>query len=282
MALICILIGIIFERVSDTLEELRNFEWFDNYDRWLQNTLPGIGSQQQSSILILLLPVMFAIAIFQFWIDDKLLGLLDLIFGIATFAYCIGPKDLNRQINRYLEARESGNDTAAFTEAGNIMQTEAPADPDQQTVEVMRSILHEANDRIFSVIFWFVILGPFGALFYRLTTHTMRNTNSAIMANAARQLQAILAWAPAHLVAMGYALTGNYEGAKQEFYSKNKQNELADCNYHTLITAGQGALKDCTPDDESSCIRSARALVLRTLVVWLASIALLTLMGWMS
>jgi len=282
MALICILFGIIFDRVSDILENLRNFDWFDSYTRWVLKTLPGISSQNLSSILILLLPVMLVVMLLQIWFDGRLLGLVELSFGLVIFAFSLGPKDLNRQINRYLEARESGDEQAARTEASAIMQKESPDNLDQQTVEVMRSVLHESNDRFFAVIFWFVVLGPFGAMLYRLTSHTMRTTGNATLANAARQLQAILAWAPAHLVAMGYAITGNYEGAKKEFYGKNKQDDLYDCNYHTLITAGQGALSDCTPGEETACIRSARALVLRTLVVWLAVISILTLIGWMS
>jgi len=282
MALICILFGIIFERFSEILEKYRNFSWFDNYTRWLLKTLPGIGSQNQSSIIILLLPIMLVVAGLQVWFDDRLLGLIAVIFGAVIFAFCLGPKDLSRQIDRYLEARESGDEEAANIEARAIMQAEPPADPDQQILEVMRGILHESNDRFFAVIFWFVLLGPFGALLYRLTSHTMRSSGNATLANAARQFQAMLAWAPAHVVAMGFALTGNYEGAKQEFYGKNKQNDLSDCNYHTLITAGQGALKDCAPGEETACIRSARGLVLRTLIVWLAFISILTLMGWMS
>lgn len=282
MALICILIGIIFERSSDMLEKLRNFDWYDRYTRWLIQTLPGFSNQRQSSILILLLPVMIVAFFLQGWLGDRLFGITEMIFALTVFAFSLGPKDLNRQINRYLEARENGDTEAANTEANAIMQCEAPTDPDQQIVEVMRSILHESNDRFFAVIFWFVVLGPSGALLYRLTSHTMRTTGSATLAQAARQLQAILAWAPAHLAAMAYALTGNYEGAKQQFSNKNKQDDLADCNYHTLITAGQGALKDCTPGEETSCIRSARGLVLRALVVWLTVIATLTLMGWMS
>jgi len=282
MALLCILIGIIFERSSDMLENLRNFDWYDNYSRWLLHSLPGLTNQRQSSIVILLLPVMLVAFLLQGWLDDKLFGITQFIFSLSIFAFSLGPKDLNRQINRYLEARESGNEQAANSEANAIMQREAPTEPQQQIVEVMRSILHESNDRFFAVIFWFVVLGPAGALLYRLTSHSMRNSNSATLAKAARQLQAMLAWAPAHLVAMGFALTGNYEGAKQQFYNKNKQDDLADCNYHTLITAGQGALQDCAPGEETSCIRSARGLVLRTLVVWLSLIAILTLMGWMS
>jgi len=147
---------------------------------------------------------------------------------------------------------------------------------------VIRGILHSANDRFFSVIFWFALLGPLGALLYRLSSHSRYTSNNTTIAKAARQLQAILAWVPAHLAAMAYALTGNYEGARLEFSSKNKQEDLADCNYHTLITAGQGALKDCDPGGEATCIRAAQSLVQRSLIVWLAVISILTLMDWMA
>ncbi len=282
MALICILIAMIFERTSDLLESHRNFDWYDSYSRWLLKTLPGLTKQQNSSIVILLLPIIIFMWLLQNWMDDHLLGLVELLFGLVIFAFCLGPKDLNRQVNRYLDAREQGDADAARSAASDIMQKEAPADSDQQTVEVMRSVLHESNDRFFAIIFWFVILGPMGALMFRLASHSMRHSGSATLAMAARQLQAIMAWAPAHLVAMGFALTGSYEGAKQEFTNKNSLDDLYESNYLTLIAAGQGALKDCAPGDETACIRSARALVLRTLVVWLAFIAILTLMGWMS
>lgn len=282
MALICILIGVILERVSDLLDRYRSFDWYDGYSDWLLRTLPGLTSQQKSSIVILLLPILLITGLLQAWLNNKFMGITEFLFGLVIFAYSLGPRDLDRQITRYLDARETGDDEAAQKEASRILQKKAPTDHDQQTLDVTRGVLHESNDRFFAVIFWFVILGPLGALMYRLTSHTMRRSGNATLAMAARQLQAILAWAPAHLAAMGYALTGNYEGAREEFTGKNKQDDLYETNYQTLIAAGQGAIRDASPDDEVACIRNARALVLRTLVVWLAFIAILTLMGWMS
>ncbi len=280
MALICILFGIIFERVSDTLENLRNFDWYDRYSQWLLDALPLNSSEHPKiTLLLMLLPLLLATGVLQFWFADSLLGLIELLFGIVVFAYCLGPVDINRQVDRYLAAREQGDEDAARDQASQIMQQEAPHDPDQQTLGVMRAVLHESNDRFFAVIFWFVLLGPLGALLYRLTSHTMRTTQQPSLAMAATQLHAILAWAPAHLVAIGYALTGDYEGAKQEYSSKARHDDLREANYLTLITAGQGALKVCSPGEETACVRSARGLVLRTLVVWLAAVAILTLTG---
>lgn len=280
MALICILFGIIFERVSDTLENLRNFDWYERYSQWLLNALPlNAAEQPKATLLLMLLPLLFITGVLQFWFAGSLMGLIELLFGIVVFSYCLGPQDINRQVDRYLAARENGDEAGARHEASQIMQQDAADDPDQQTLGVMRAVLYESNDRFFAVIFWFVLLGPLGALLYRLTSHTMRTTQQPMLALAATQLQAILAWAPAHLVAIGYALTGDYEGAKQEYSSKARHADLREANYLTLITAGQGALKDCSPGEETACVRSARGLVLRTLVVWLAAVAILTLTG---
>ncbi len=269
----------LFDRISDALEPYRNFDWFDSYSRWMLKVLPGTNSAHLSSILILLFPFMLLVLQVQIWFDSRPIIVLDFIFKLVIFSFCIGPLDLNRQINRYLDAKEKGDEAAANREAQIIMSHENPTN-DQQVRGVMRAILHEANDRFFAVIFWFVLLGPFGAILYRLTSHVMYANLNAPITHSAKHFQAILAWAPAHAVAIGYALTGNYEGAKQEFYNKNKQSDLSDCNFHTLITAGLGALKNCQAGEEVSCVRSTRALVLRTLVAWLGIIAILTLLGW--
>ena len=282
MALICILIGLILERAVDGLQSWRKFHWFEQYSQWLLDHLPGLSNQGTSSIVILLLTVMLLAGLLQHLFADVFLGLFSLLFGLAVFIYCLGPGDLNREIDGFLEAWEAGDEEKTHKCASAILGKEAPNAPDQQIVEVMHAILAEPNDRFFSVIFWFVVLGPFGALLYRLTSYTMKYSSNKTLSQAAKHLQAILAWAPAHVVAVGYALTGNYEGASASFREKAKQDDLSECNYYTLLTAGLGALKDCTPGEETACIRATRGLVLRTLVVWLAVIAMLTLIGWMA
>jgi len=97
MTLICILISIIFDRSSDMLEQRRNFDWFDQYSQWLEKNLPGLHAQNQSSILILLLPVLLLVGLLQSWIDNQIYGVLDLIFGLTIFAFCLGPHDLSRR-----------------------------------------------------------------------------------------------------------------------------------------------------------------------------------------
>ncbi len=282
MALICILIGLILERTLDRVREFRKFHWFNRYSQWMIQHLPGLIEQGSSSIIILLLPLMIVVAIVQNMLDNIFFDLFSVIFGLLVFVYCLGPRDLSLDIDGFLDARENGDEEKAQQYASAIMGEESSRAPDRQIADVMHAILYQSNDRIFAVIFWFVVLGPFGAILYRLTSYTMLFSMNKTLAAAAKKLQAILAWPSAHLVSMGYALTGNYEGATAGFRDKSKPDDLSLSNYNTLTRAGLGALKDCTPGEETACIRSTRGLVLRTLVVWLAVISILTLIGWMA
>lgn len=282
MALICILLGLVLERSLDKIRNFRSFHWYNQYSRWMTKHLPGLIEQGASSIVILLVPLMILVAIVQNTFDDLFFDLFSLIFGLVTFLYCLGPRDLSLDIDGFLDARENADEAKAQQFASALMGEEASTAPDQQIVDVMHAILYQSNDRIFSVIFWFLVLGPFGAILYRLTSYTMTFSVNSTLSAAAKKLQAILAWAPAHLVAIGYALTGNYEGATAGFRDKSKPEDLSLSNYNTLTRAGLGALKDCAPGEETACIRSTRGLVLRTLVVWLAVISILTLIGWMA
>lgn len=281
MAFLCIFIGIILQRSFEQIREIRQFQYFDQYTHWMFAHLPGLRSQGASSIVIVLFPIIGTTAIIQSQLAGSLFGLFSLAFGLFIFVFCLGPEDTDRQVDAYLKAHENGDAAQCQEIASALIGEPASNATDQQINQVSRGILHQANDRIFAVIFWFVILGPMGALLFRLSSHTQAHSNSSLAA-AAKKLQAIMAWPSAHLLAMAYALTGNYEGASAGFRSKMSQEDLGQCNYHTLITAGLGALKDCAPGEETACIRSTRGLVLRSLVVWLAIIALLTLIGWIS
>ena len=73
----------------------------------------------------------------------------------------------------------------------------------------------QANNRLFAVIFWFVLIGPLGAWAYRVTDlirrravfNTSRDqeySNPAVL-NASVMIHGWLAWIPARLTAIGYA-----------------------------------------------------------------------------
>ena len=64
--------------------------------------------------------------------------------------------------------------------------------------------------------------------------------------------------------------------------SRPRESDLSLTNYDVLVTTGLGALRGQEVTDEISSIKAARDLVMRSIMVWIAVLALLTLGGWLG
>lgn len=281
MALISIILGLLFDRAFRHLHDLRDFAWFEFYTNTVIQFIRTSNGVIQI-IAVLLVPVL-VIAAIQYQLSDFLLDFPYILFSVLVFAYCLGPACLSSDVEYYLDARRLGDEDEALHYAGLLTERAASTAPDQQTSDVTRAILHVANERIFAVIFWFVVIGPTGALLYRLTTNLSKQDglNDSLTA-VAILLQAVLTWVPARMLALGYALTGHFDGALQAYRNRPYESDLALENYDVLVNTGMGALRDQEATDEISSIMSARNLVMRSILIWIAVLALMTLGGWLG
>lgn len=281
MSLITIILGLLFDRAFRHLHDLRDLSWFEYYAELVAGFMPSHNGIL-TTIAILILPLL-AVAGIQWMLHDLIFNIPALLFGILVFAYCLGPACLSSDIEYYLDARRMGDEDEALHYAAALTERAASTAPDQQTSDVTRAILHVANERIFSVIFWFVILGPIGAVLYRLVTYLGKiedmDPNTRSITNF---LQGMLSWAPARMLALGYALTGHFDGAVQAFSNRPHEPDLMLANYDVLVITGMGALRDHESTDEVSAILAARNLIMRSIMVWIAVLAVMTLGGWLG
>lgn len=281
MALISIILSLLLDRALRHMHDLRDLSWFEHYTERLNNAVK-IKSDAIKLLLILSLPLTITLII-QLLLMDALFGIPYFVFGVAALLYCLGPACLSSEIAAYLDARSLGDDDEALHYAGALTEKAASTVPDQQTNDVTRAILLVANERIFSVLFWFVLLGPFGAVVYRLLTNiSKRDDDIDSLVSYATLIQGLIAWIPAHLLAAGYALTGHFDGAFRAYQSRPHESNISLANRDLLVTTGLGALRGREVTDEISSIEAARDLVMRAITVWIAVLALLTLGGWLG
>ena len=287
MTLIAILASLLLERMLEHVQHLRRYERYHDYVVWMREHLRGERWQGRLGVVALLAPLLMVTAWLQTGLDDALFGLLGLVFAIAVLVFCLGPRDLGLELTEYRAALTANNDELATRLARGLLGTEPPEDMDAQARAVTHAVLTQANLRIFGVLFWFAILGPFGAVLYRAVAELCRHLAQTHddFAWAARRLAEILDWLPARLTAFGYALSGDFEAAVLRW----RNSSVDDAHWglsadDVLIATGTGALdldegsRDNLTWDQ--VLQSAMSLVWRTLVMWVFVIALLTLAGW--
>jgi AmpE protein len=278
MIFLIVFICCVFELIYVSFAPLRSGRWIQLWHRWLCDNFPVRKIFGGASLLVsFALPCAVLAYIFGNVFADSVL--LTLLGGTALLLFCSGPGDIAHEIEsytrRYLD--EDGNqpppDTNNFL--NNIDAIDG--DPDRP---YLRAIAIEANARLFAPIFWFSVLGPVGALLFRMSVTIARSpTLDPVDGVVAKRLYDILIWAPARLLGIGLGLGGTLGpvvGVLSRWEVKLSQSEalLGDA----AIAALETTITD-ERDQHAALINSMFSLVKRGFVVWLAILALLVVAG---
>jgi AmpE protein len=301
MKLIALLIGLIVERLATQLFHLRELRWLDRvidfgfrqvdrYANWPPLVL----------VLLLTFVLVLPVLLIGLGLGDSFHGYLYLILAVVVLFFSLGPRDIAEEVDEHCAALKSEDAERIRATAKALLEKDIPEDPVERSHEVEQAVCVQGNNRLFAVIFWFILLGPVGAWAYRVTDLIRRRavfraarddsgaSTASLVVGAAEDLHGWLAWIPARLTAIGYALAGNFDGAFTAWRTPLPRGaeELHARSEHLLARVGAGALALHPVDDETVTERSmrgamaARRLVLRSLFIWAAVVAAMTLYGW--
>jgi len=286
MTLISAILGIIADRLLTQLHAYRHYRQFLAWTGLLRARLGGDSLDNIFGVMLVLLPLWALTGLLQVWLSDALFGLPGLLFYVGVFVYCLGPRDLAVDVNTYCEVADSTDENLRMRAAGRLLGDGAIGDRDIRERQVTRAVLTEANDRLFAVLFWFVLLGPTGAVMYRSVAVLYREYREpGGFGEAVDWAYSVLVWLPARLLALGYALSGHFDAAIEGWRSAHREMPRGSGgSLDVLAATGEGALGLSGEDDViegvASPVRAAMRLVWRTLTIWLVALSLLTLAGW--
>lgn len=302
MTLLALLIGLAVERLATRLFHLRRLPWLDRlidfgFDQFrrLQNW-PAL-------IPVVLLALLLALPVFLvlFSLQGALYGVANLVLAVVVLFFSLGPTDIGEQVDEYCRAIEAEDEERILNTSKALIETDILTDPVERIQKVEESVCIQANNRLFAVIFWFVLFGPYGPLgawAYRVTDLIRRRAvfnhardDADVAANiveATEMLHGWLAWIPARLTAIGYAMAGSFEGALHAWRTSGDRKDLPLHAHSESLLARVGVGAMSLPDVEGESIsergvrgaRAANGLVFRLLFIWAAVIAAMTLYGW--
>ncbi|RLQ23755.1 hypothetical protein DWB85_00960 [Seongchinamella sediminis] len=278
MTFLALIIAIVLERLTPLEDWLLHDGW---YRRW-QGQLRSLGLDGAALVLVaVLLPVIVA-ALVLAELRPLLFGLAWIAAAVVILLYSLGRSNLGAQQERYRSQCRRGDFEAAWLAASteyDWFRTEAQLDARSMHQRAQQGFLYQAYQRWFAVLFYFLVLGPVGALAYRLI-HLSCN------GDAERQrLLFYVDWVPVRLLAAAFTLTGNFVASADELWEVLRAARMPSTDVlYTVAIAATG--EDGVPQEEGelSGQRAAAqnetfaALVRRASVCWVAVIAALVVL----
>ncbi len=300
MKLLALLIGLLIERLATHLFHWRDLRWLDHIiDRGIRLASKLSSWPAIVPALVLAFLLVAPILLVRIFIGNEFGGVPYFVLAIIVLFFSLGPKDIGEEVDDYCSALEADDEQRIIEAAAALLEAEVPDDTEERIRRVEGAVCIEANNRLFAVIFWFVLLGPVGAWFYRVADLIRRravflaaqsaDTEDTIelQREAVENLHGLLAWIPARLTAAVYGMAGSFDGARSAWKTVDSDAllTLSEHSERLLARVGTGALlleTEAGETDSERGIRGATAangLVFRSFVIWAAVIAIMTLHG---
>jgi adenosylcobinamide-phosphate synthase len=229
-------------------------------------------------------------------------GVLALGWNIAVLYIALGFRQFSHFYNDVMLALTAGDLTRA-REILTLWRGESASELSASDIAriAIELGLIRSHRHVFGVMAWFIVLGPVGAIAYRLAALLADRWGGAQNADAfgafATRAFEVIDWLPVRLTAFSFAMTGNFTGAvecwrEQAVTWRSRQQGI-------LLAAAAGALGvklgGVLPeaggvvyrpqlgegdDADVDYMQAAVGLIWRALVLWLFLILLATIANW--
>jgi AmpE protein len=293
LTLIAVVLALVLGHVAPGLTGVRRYGWFVAWLQWLGRLFGGQSAWQGRFGLLLGvgLPVLL-IAALQWALDDHFYGLPLFAYALAVLVYTWGPRDLDLDVDAVIEARDADARRVAaaalYPEGGDVL-IEGPS--------LVEAVFRCALWRWFGVLFWFLLLGPAGAILYRLVSLSAqgeaRRALPPAQSDAARLFVAVLNWPVAHLMTFGLALAANFDGVLAAWRDWHAQGGLRLDTGFLGAAARASVVCELAEEDAYAIdgpaqapalleLRDAMSLVWRVLLLWLAVLAIFVVAGFVN
>lgn len=269
--------------------------WFDTWQAWLishAHRLPAFMRNWSGTLplLALLLPVLPPAALL--WLaEGRLFGLLSLGLHVLILIYCFTRFNLLALIDDYLACwREGSYETAYLRTVEQAPDAFSTRLHDYAVMhqQFMDYVLVVSLRRLFAVLFWYIVLGPLGALLYFLLQQMLASDvliEDRADDRAWQRFLSVTEWVPARLLALAFALAGDFVAGFQRLREHLLDNLQPGHNMALLNTCAVAAIgrPDSDVHDAEFSIQALwrlealRDLVLRSQIVWVIAVAMIIL-----
>ena len=305
MAFFSVLAAVALEHLRPLRQPLPHYQSYSRFTRWLERRF-NAGEYSHGAIawVLAMVPLLAGVGL-VFFLLDRVSPILGWAWNVAVLYLTLGFKYFSDDAERIARLLRAGELDAAREQLGAWRGGDASQFSADDVARVtIERVMEASNRQMFGVLFWFVLLvplGPVGAVLFRAASILSRRWEGTrgLFSVFAQRAFHVINWLPARLVALTYAIAGNFEDAM--YCWRTQARSWPEAEEGVVIAAGAGAMgvklgqsvtvggeavwrpelgSGQAPDQD--CIDSAVSMIWRGLVIWLVAGLLVVIAGWVG
>lgn len=290
MTIIAILIAFILCHFVRELRHLRRYEWVSSFINFSNETFKKIPGWSGPVGFLFIIGAPLLAAYFLDSLLSSVLGHLgEFLLAIAILILTFGPRDLDIDVRRIFTADNEEEQKEALE---TLLGGPAPEDPDACQSAAINAVFLKALKRWFGIIFWFAVLGIYGALLYRLAVWLTGNDFDLFdeQKELVTRLCKIMEWPVAQLMTLSLAVATDFDSVYRAWktYHDERGHGLFEGNNEFLLTSARCIVKSGHAENDGyadqlkgpmAMIKLSMDLVWRSLGVWATVLAILLLVN---
>src|SRR5436190_3895132 len=206
--LIAILLAVALDRFVPDRHGFKPFAWYKDWSESIEQRFNG-GTRLHgvAAVLLAIVPIVLGVVLARYVLNE-VSPILGFVFDVLMLYLCLDVFRLGSGARAIADTLETGETREADTQlkelAGKSAATLSEAGIAHATVE---AVLKQCNSLIISPLFWFILLGPAGAVLQRLSCildklwgHRYERFVEFVW--AAALLDELLQWLPARITGL--------------------------------------------------------------------------------
>lgn len=293
MTIIAILIAFTLCHFMRELRHLRHFNWLSSFTRLCDDTFKDVSGWAGAVGFAVILGGPLLVAFLANSLMIAAIGHLgEFLLAIAVLIYTFGPRDLDIDV-RAIIGPEHGSDKEDQQSAfETLLGGKAPVEDAACGDAAIDAVFSEALKRWFGIIFWFAVLGIYGALLYRLSNILLKPKFELPeeVKELIDRLSRILDWPVAQMMTLSLAIATDFDSVYRAWkqYHDERGHGLFEANNEFMLTSARTIVNSGRVQNDGyadqldgpmACIKLSMDLVWRSLGVWATVLAILLLVG---
>ena len=273
-----IIFSLLIEYIYDPISNMKDTHVMQSLIEKYKEYFKDYFNNKYALYLFFAFLVFILINIIILLVDLILHPFFSFLINLIILVYCLRPGEFNKIIDEVKllgDVKKSKNfeiKRINYIFAGNLSNLD-----DDRGI-----IFYSSTRNIFNVLFWFLILGPAGALAY-ISIDFMVNGSMKIDSQSKKKLKqviSIIEFIPIHLTLLSFALVDDFEACKKNWQSIDKKKDLYISNIELINTIGLNlVIRDNDVNNDDFFYTNAQMIIFRALLAWLSIIMLLIFGG---